>query len=225
MNVGKSFWRDVFSVLLMMEYNQLLDQLLTLLSSYFRVKRKSTQPYHRELLKLSGSRYDPDDLLTRESLIEHVWSLPVIATTIFPYIQDSGIDIWKVLTMLAVHDIGELEVGDEICFKKQDNKKEKTAALWLLHPMYHDLYLDIELQKSSHWKFAKSIDKLAPEFLDIMCEPHDTIERYKQHMSIEKNEIVPLKLSHKRSYMEWNPYLLWFFDFICDYLDKRLLDT
>ncbi len=205
-----------------MTYQALLDTILELIHWYSTVRRKNTQPVNRELYQAVWKEYDPDALLVRESLIEHVWSLPIIATAIFPYIDDDAVDLGDTLTMLAIHDIWELEVWDEIWFTKQENKEEASAALWFLHPMYHSFYMDVERQKTSTWKFAKSIDKIAPEFLDILCDPQITIARYQQHMNISSDEIVPLKLSHKRKYMERNPYMLWFFEYVCKHCAQQL---
>jgi len=151
-----------------------------------------------------------------------VWCLPILATTIFPYIEDPRVDLWEALTMLAIHDIWELDVWDEIWFTKNETKHESKAAIARLHPLYHNYYHDIELQTSPSWKFAKSIDKIAPEFLDIMCGVDITIQRYAQHMGIGPNEIMPLKLSHKRKYMERNLYILWFFEYVCERFDEIL---
>lgn len=206
-----------------MKYDALLEDILTKLSGYSRVRRKNTQPFHREVFQSSWIEYDPDNELLREWLIEHVWSLPILATCLFPYIWDLSVDLWDALIMLAVHDIWELKVWDEIWFLKKDNKEEINQAKKMLPSYYHTFYDDIESQSSSTWMFAKSVDKFAPEFLDILCDPDITIQRYRKHMNIWKEEIVDFKRSHKAKYMERNEYIHWFFLYVCDHLEQRLI--
>src|SRR5437868_5946729 len=123
------------------KYDQLLKQLEFLYEKYSLEPRASTQPYvlataQREI---KSYEYDPDDLLVRERLIEHVGSLPIVATAFYPHISDPEVDLGRALTMLAIHDIGELLVGDENTFTKagKSNASEHEAALTLLHPSYH----------------------------------------------------------------------------------------
>ena len=186
---------------------ELIDELEWLYKKYSLEMRAGTQPYY--LNPKSLKKYDPKSRFVRETLLEHVGVLPVIATTVFPYIKDKKVDLGKALTMLAIHDIGELEVGDEITFTKKpvDKLKEQEAALKILDPIYHDLYLDVESQKSQTAKFAKSIDKLAGDILDYVTPAEITIERFKHFVGVDADEIVPLIIKHKRPYMLWNPFL------------------
>lgn len=81
-----------------------------------------TQPYLLQTVldAVAGYEYNPEDKLVRETLIEHVAILPILATALYPYINDSEVDLGEALIMLAIHDIGELVVGDENVFTKQE---------------------------------------------------------------------------------------------------------
>jgi hypothetical protein len=132
-----------------------------------------------------------------------------MATAIYPFIDNDEVDLGKALTMLAVHDIGELITGDEMTFKKKrgSNTKEQEEALKLLDTTYHDLYKDIESQNSKTAKFAKSVDKLAGDMVDYVTPGQITIWRFEHFLGIKPDEIVPLMVKHKRPYMLWNPFL------------------
>ena len=73
-------------------------------------------------------------------MIEHVGCLPIIATFLHPYL-DKPVDLGKVLTILAIHDIGEIKLGDELTFTKKSDQEniEFTTGLGLLHPNYQNI--------------------------------------------------------------------------------------
>src|SRR3989344_1720444 len=101
-------------------YGETLDKIIFLYERYSKEHRSSTQPFHLQKVKelVKDYHYDCNDLLVREPLIEHTGSLPIVATTIYPYLNNSQVDLGRALIMLAVHDIGELIVGDEMTFTK-----------------------------------------------------------------------------------------------------------
>jgi hypothetical protein len=205
---------------------ELLEKIEYLFAGYSNEMRKTTQPFqlYRVQNYISNYEYNPNDLIVRESLMEHVGSLPVIATAIFPYINDEAVDIGQALLMLAVHDIGELITGDEMVFTKQvdsDNKEQK-AALTLLDDSYHSIYNDIETQGSPTAKFAKSIDTISADIMDYMTPAEITVERFKCLMDVDPEQIMSLYSKHKRPYMLWNPFLTEFHKLLCERLEAKL---
>lgn len=124
--------------------------------------------------------------------------------------------------MLAIHDIGELVVGDEITFTKKENKNEKIQALKLLPKQFHSIYLEMEERKSDTAKFAKAIDKMTPDIIDLITPPKITIERYRQLIDKKPNEIVTVIKEFKHPYMVWNDFLKNFHLEILSQLDKNL---
>jgi 5'-deoxynucleotidase YfbR-like HD superfamily hydrolase len=125
-----------------------------------------------------------DSLLLRESLLEHVGNLPVVAIFLYPYLEHrEEIDLGKVLTMLAIHDIGELVVGDEHPHKKTDEHidKEKDAALGLLHTNYHDMFCEYEDRNTLEAKFAKSVDVFSTFLSDQILPKNLVKERFRIH--------------------------------------------
>lgn len=190
--------------------NEVLEKIKSIYRDYSNEYRSSTQPYRLDIANesISNYKYDIDDKLVREPLIEHVGSLPVIATIIYPYIQDDSVDLGKALTMLAIHDIGELSVGDENTFLKNSISKDKEGkeAILLLDPYYHDIYKDVETRQTQTAKFAKSVDKIAPDILDLLCPIDITLMRYKKILGNEPSEITDLIMTKKHPYMTWNPF-------------------
>jgi len=205
---------------------ELLDELEFLYEKYSQELRASTQPYYLAKVKgeIKGYDYHPEDVLVRETLLEHVGSLPMVATAVYPYIDDDEVDLGQALVIMAIHDIGELITGDEMTFtKKASSKKpENEAALKLLHKSYHDTYQDAEEQGTKSAKFAKAVDKITPDIMDYLTPADVTIWRYKHYVGVEPDEIVGLLLKHKRPYMLWNPFMTELHKVLCEKLADKL---
>ncbi len=205
---------------------EVLQKIEFLFERYSLERRATTQPYLLRTVQesIKDYTYHPDDTLVRETLIEHVGSTPVIATALFPYLNDDHVNIGDSLTMLAIHDIGELITGDEITFTKQASAKEPEyeAGLKLLHPSYHKLYEDVETKTSKSAKFAKAIDKITPDIIDYLTPADITIWRFKHYVGIEPDKIIDTIVQHKRPYMLWNPFMTEFHIYLVEQLQDKL---
>lgn len=191
-------------------YGGVLDKIIWLYEKYSLEYRASTQPYRLQTVKniLDDYKYDINDLLVREPLIEHSGSLPIVATAIYPYINNDNVDLGRALIMLAIHDIGELAVGDQITFTKtSDGGEEKRQALKILPKNYHDIYLEMENRTSDTARFAKAVDKMTPDIVDLMSPAEVTVERYKSFVKKEPREIVETIKEFKHPYMIWNDFM------------------
>ncbi len=188
-----------------------LDQIIFLYEKYSNEHRASTQPFHLQKVKklVKNYHYRYDDLLVREPLIEHSGSLPIVATTVFPHIKNRHVNLGNTLIMLAIHDIGELVVHDEISFNKKEEHAphEQQAALKLLPAYYHPYYLEMENRTTDTGKFAKAIDKMTPDIVDLMTPAEITIERYRQFVNQEPRQIVATIKKFKHPYMPWNKFM------------------
>ena len=212
-----------------LDMQTILDQVEYLFRQYSLVRRKTTQPYMLELVvqKLNDYQYSPDDDLVLETLIEHVGSLPMLATALYPHINDTEVDLGRALSMLAIHDIGELETGDEMVFTKHPNANiaERKAALRLLHPSLHALYHEAEAKQTKSAKFAKAIDKINPDIIDYLMPAEITKQRYKFYVGVEPDEIISTIVKHKRPHMIWNPFMTEFHDYLMTKLQQKLSQT
>jgi len=185
-----------------------------------------TQPYLLQTVldAVAGYEYNPEDKLVRETLIEHVGCLPILATALYPYIDDSEVDLGEALIMLAIHDIGELVVGDENVFTKQEvgKQEEFEAGLNLLHPSYHQLYEAVENRTTKSAQFAKAIDKIAPDIIDYLTPADITKKRLQYFAIFEPSQIVPKIIEFKRPYMVWNPFMEAFHNHLMKKLEIKL---
>jgi 5'-deoxynucleotidase YfbR-like HD superfamily hydrolase len=150
-----------------------------------------------------------DNLALREPLIEHVGHTPIVATFLHPHITHTKeVDLGRSLIMLAIHDIGETELGDIFAYKKtaQDEAEERVAALRVLHPSLHAYFEEAEAMETVDAKFAKSVDSLAPLLHEIDL-PEVTMARFK-HFGFNLEKIK----QKKRPHFEWDEACLAVFD-------------
>jgi hypothetical protein len=206
---------------------ELLAKLEFLFEKYSNEPRAMTQPYllNRVREHVPGYSYDPDDTLVREPLMEHVGSLPVVATAFYPYIGAGAVNLGDALIMIAIHDIGELITHDEMTFTKLASSKdpEHEAALSLLDPTYHEYYEDVESQSSETAKFAKAIDKITPDIFELFSPADITLQRYKHFLNLESvDEIIDLIERKKQPYMEWNGFMTEFHKLLLAELKAKL---
>ena len=55
-------------------------------------------------------------------VMEHVGTLPILATYFHGHVTEP-VNLGRVLELLAVHDIGEIVVGDESTFTKKEDRR------------------------------------------------------------------------------------------------------
>src|ERR1017187_3121873 len=86
-----------------------------------------------ELDKLKGvtRKTRPLGLDRFENSAEHSWQIAMAAIALEPY-ADAPIDLNKVIRMLLVHDIGEIDTGDTIVFAEGGWEERKAAELLAL---------------------------------------------------------------------------------------------
>ncbi|MEI6462280.1 MAG: HD domain-containing protein [bacterium] len=199
-----------------------LNKLLSIYEGYSKEHRATIQPFH--LLKVQSCvkeyKYRFDDILIREPLIEHSGSLPIVATFLYPYINNSNVDLGRALIMLAIHDIGELVTGDQNVFTNNNN--ESKGAIKLLDSYYHSIYYEMENRTSDTARFAKAIDKITPDLVDLMTPVEITINRYKMCTGKNPGEIVPLIKEFKHKYMTWNEFMTEFHLLILNRLESNI---
>ena len=110
----------------------------------------------------------------RENTAEHTWHTILIAMLFFEYAENKHeLDLLRIVKMVTVHDLVEIEAGDTFMFDEEANKdkfnKENQAAkkLFTMLPYdqgkeYYDLWMEFEKAKTPDAIFAAAVDKLMP---------------------------------------------------------------
>jgi putative hydrolase of HD superfamily len=127
----------------------------------------------RKTKLIDGSRFEND--------AEHSWHLAVMVVILSEY-SNMTLDVTKVLKMVLIHDIVEIDTGDTIIYSKDptmtdfteaeaaerifgllpEEQKQELAALW------HEF----EAKESPESKFATAIDRLEPVIQNYFNDAH-----------------------------------------------------
>ena len=108
----------------------------------------------------------------RENDAEHSWHLALMALVLAEHANES-IDILKVLKMLLIHDLVEIDAGDTFLFdttKDHDNTAEERTAASRIFGLLPDkqaeefiaIWEEFEAKQTNEAKFARSMDRLEP---------------------------------------------------------------
>lgn len=132
-----------------------------------------------ELDKLKGvtRKVKPQGLDRYENSAEHSWQIALLAASLAPHAPEA-IDIDRVIAMLLVHDIGEIDTGDTLVFA-QDGWAERKAAeraavqrIFGLLPQeqaqkFLALWEEFEHGESAEARFAHAADRAMPVLLNL----------------------------------------------------------
>ena len=129
----------------------------------FIVEIERLKDIHRKTRPVGLERY--------ENSAEHSWHVCLSALMLKDY-ADENIDIDRVIKMLLIHDLGEIDCGDTIIYASETQaQKEQEATgvkrvLGLLPESLADEYIalwyEFEAGKTADSRFARAIDKVPP---------------------------------------------------------------
>lgn len=118
------------------------------------------------------------DSSRQENSAEHSWHLALMAMTLKDYAQDPPVDITKVIQMLLVHDIVEIDAGDTFAYDDIGNQDKAAREMAAAERIYRILPGDVGESCLSLWRefeesatpeaqFANALDRLHPLLLNI----------------------------------------------------------
>lgn len=106
----------------------------------------------------------------KENDAEHSWHLAMMAIVLSEY-SDAKIDLLKVIKMVLIHDIVEIDAGDTFLYdKNHENTEEEMKSAKRIFGIlpekqaaeFIEIWTEFEDGISDEAKFAKSMDKLEP---------------------------------------------------------------
>lgn len=108
----------------------------------------------------------------RENDAEHSWHLAVMAIVLAEH-SNKPIDLLKVLKMVLIHDIVEIDAGDTFIYsttEDHDNTEEELAAAKRIFGILPEeqaqeliaIWKEFEAGETKEAKFAKSLDRFEP---------------------------------------------------------------
>ena len=109
----------------------------------------------------------------RENTAEHSWHIAVMTLVLAEHADCTGIDICRVVKMLLIHDLVEIDAGDTFCYDaaavKDQPRREAAAAdrIFTLLPddqaaAFRGLWEDFQENRSPDARFANAMDRFQP---------------------------------------------------------------
>ncbi len=129
----------------------------------------------KELDRLKGVQRQTwlADASRRENSAEHSWHIAVMALVLAEYSPRNDLDLGRVIQMLLVHDVVEIDAGDTFCYNReavaQQAEHEERAAerlFGILPPdmaaRFRGLWDEFEARRTPESLLANALDRLQP---------------------------------------------------------------
>ena len=159
----------------------------------------------------------PLDNDRQENSAEHSWHVALMATTLAPFAAQP-IDISRVVRMILIHDVVEIDAGDLFAFQEAAEheaqaEKELAAAKRIFGllpaPLNQELlalWLEFEEAETPDAEFAKAMDRVLPVFQNMQ----------NQGGSWKKHGVTREKIAQR------NKHLVTFAPSLWDYVNTQL---
>lgn len=132
-----------------------------------------------ELDKLKGvtRKTRPLGLDRFENSAEHSWQLAVMAMSLARF-ADPSVNVERVVSMVLLHDVGEIDTGDTIVYAEGGWEERKAAELAAVERIFGmlpgetgdrflALWEEFEAAESADAKFAHALDRCMPVLLNL----------------------------------------------------------
>jgi len=132
-----------------------------------------------ELDKLKGvtRKTRPLGLDRYENSAEHSWQLAMLAASAEQFAVEP-VDIHRVIRMLLVHDVGEIDTGDTMVYVQggwEERHQAELAAVTRIFAMlprergeeFLALWIEFNEGKTAESKFAQAVDRAMPVLLNL----------------------------------------------------------
>ena len=136
------------------------------------------------------------DRTRKENDAEHSWHIALMAILLQEHAEESHIDLLRVVTMLLVHDLVEIDAGDTFCYDEAGNadklERETRAADRIFNLLPGDqaaymrsLWDEFEARQTAESKFAAAMDRLQP----LLHNYHTEGGTWKEHR-VSKERVI-----------------------------------
>ena len=140
----------------------LSDQLMKQIEFIIEIDKLKT--IYRKTKLIYDDRHEND--------AEHTWHLAMMALVLHSHANEN-VDVLKVIKMLLVHDIVEIDAGDTFAYDavgyedKEEREKNAANRIFGLLPEEQtqallSLWLEFEQRETAEAKFANALDRLQP---------------------------------------------------------------
>jgi len=162
-----------------------------------------------EKLKAIERRTKPLGLDRYENSAEHSWQIALLALTLKRF-ADETVNIEKVIKMLLLHDIGEIDADDVFFFDdagRNDAKDKELAAMKRIFGIlpdetaneFFELWNEFENGDSVEAKYARAIDRAMPVLQNL----------YNNRQSWTENNVTKEQILSKTAYISGAGAIVW----------------
>ena len=154
----------------------------------------------KSILRQSTLIYDRNQ---RENDAEHTWHLTLCALLLVEHVATEGqVDLLRVLKMLIIHDMVEIEAGDTYCYDeagyldKEQREREAATSLFSTLPSeqydeFMALWEEFEEMATVEAKYAAAIDRLQPVLQIYYCDGNTWLENnIDVERELKRNEVI-----------------------------------
>lgn len=138
----------------------------------FIVEVDKLKTIYRQSLITDKTRYEND--------AEHSWHLALMAFLLAEHAKEK-VDLLKVMKMVLIHDLVEIDAGDTYCYDKQAKldkreREEKCAdRIFAMLPEEQakemfELWEEFEQMETPEAKYAAALDRLQPVLLNYTAD-------------------------------------------------------
>lgn len=132
-----------------------------------------------------------------ENTAEHSWHVSLMAVLLQEH-ANQPVDIARVVKMLLIHDIVEIDAGDTFVYDvaasstQQDQELKAAQRLFGLLPQeqgeaLYQLWLEFEQAQTADAQFAKALDRLIPMLLNY----HNQGQSWQEH-GIHRDQVIAI---------------------------------
>ena len=118
----------------------------------------------RKTYLLSESRF--------ENSAEHSWQVSTLALVLADF-APAGVDLFRVIKMLLIHDIVEIDAGDVLLYDSARNEAHAKKELEAAHRLFGmlpdhlgnqllSLWMEFEAEETADSQFAAGLDRIIP---------------------------------------------------------------
>jgi len=162
-----------------------------------------------EKLKAVNRRTKPLGLERYENSAEHSWQASLLALVLAKF-GDEALNVEKVIKMLLVHDIGEIDADDVFFFDdagRLEAKEKEHAAMKRIFGILPDekagelfaLWHEFEHGTTAEAKYARAIDRAMPVLQNL----------YNNKQSWTENNVTKEQILTKTAYIGDGSAILW----------------
>jgi putative hydrolase of HD superfamily len=145
-----------------------------------------------------------------ENDAEHSWHLAIMAVLLSEYSAEKNLDLLKVVKLVIIHDLVEIDAGDTFCYDEKGyedkEEREQKAAKRLFNILPEDqaheiweLWREFEKLATPESRFAACLDRFQPLLLNKNTKGH----------TWQKPGVTSAKVLKRNELLKENVPLLW----------------